>query len=94
MAESCFSDWRPVTSGVPQGSVLDPLLFITYINDLDVNIGGMLSKFADDTKIGDAVVSEEGYFRIQQDLDQMGRWAEEWQMEFNLDKCEVLHFGK
>eukprot|EP00061_Rhincodon_typus_P013261 g39527.t1 len=40
------------------------------------------------------VVDSEGYIREQRDIDQMGRWAEEWQMEFNLDKCVVLHFGK
>eukprot|EP00061_Rhincodon_typus_P016621 g44929.t1 len=54
----------------------------------------MISKFADDTNIGYVVDSEEGYLRIQQDLDQMSQWTEEWRMEFNLDKCEVLHVGK
>eukprot|EP00061_Rhincodon_typus_P005366 g24787.t1 len=54
----------------------------------------MVSKFADDTKIGGIVDNEEGYLRVQQDFDQMGQRAEEWQIEFNLDKCEVLHFGK
>ena len=58
------------------------------------NVGSMISKFADDTKIGGVVDSEEGFLRLQQDLDQMGQWAEKWQMEFNSDKCEVLHFGK
>eukprot|EP00061_Rhincodon_typus_P014660 g41829.t1 len=82
-----------MTSGMPQGPVLDPLLFIMYINDLDVNIGGKVGKFADDTKVGGVVDSQEGYLRVRQDLDQMGQWAQEWQMEFNLDKCEVLHFG-
>ena len=38
--------------------------------------------------------SEEGYFGLQRDLDQLGQWADKWQMEFNLDKCEVMHFGR
>ena len=82
----CFSNWSPVTSGVPQGSVLGPVLFVIYINDWDENIGGMVRKFADDTKIGGTVDSEESYLRLQRDLDQLGQWADEWQMEFKLDK--------
>ena len=54
----------------------------------------MVSKFADDTKIGGIVDSEEGYRGLQRDLDQLGQWADEWQKEFNLDKCEVMHFGR
>eukprot|EP00061_Rhincodon_typus_P018011 g46989.t1 len=49
---------------------------------------GVVSKFADNTKIGGIVGSEEGFLRLQRDLDEMGQWAETWQMEFNLDKCE------
>ena len=93
VVEGCFSNWRPVTSGVPQGLALGSLLFVIYINDLDENLVGMVSKFADDTKIGGIVDSEEGYLGLQWDLDQLGQWADEWQMEFNLDKCEVMHFG-
>ena len=83
-----------MTSGVPQGLVLGPLLFVIYINDLDENLGGMVSKFADDTKIGGIVDSEEGDLGLQRDLDQLGQWADEWQMEFNLDKCEVMQFSR
>ena len=83
-----------MTSGVPQGSVLGPLLFVIYINDLDENLIGMVSKFADDTKIGGMVDSEEGYLQLQRDLDQLGQWADKWQMDFNLDKCEVMHSGR
>eukprot|EP00061_Rhincodon_typus_P008174 g30558.t1 len=54
----------------------------------------MISKFVDDTKIGGMVGGEEGYQKEQQDVDQLGKLAEKWQMEFNINKCEVLHFGK
>ena len=77
-----------MTSCVPPGSVLGALLFVIYINDLDEN---MVSKFADDTKIDGIVDSEGSYLQLQWDLDQLGQWADEWQMEFNLDKCEVIH---
>lgn len=56
---------------------------------LDENIHGMISKFAGDNKVGGIVDSRQ----LQQDLDRLGRWGEEWMMEFNTKKCEVLHFG-
>ena len=72
VVEGCFSNWGPVTSGMPQGSVLGPLLFVIYVNDLDENLWGMVSKFADDTKIGGIVDNEEGYQGLQRDLNQLG----------------------
>eukprot|EP00061_Rhincodon_typus_P000477 g11833.t1 len=85
---------KAMTIGGLRESVLGPLLFVFYINDLDENVQGMNSKFADDAKIGGIVDNEEGYQKLQQDRDQLGKWAKKWQMEFNIDKCEVLHFGK
>eukprot|EP00061_Rhincodon_typus_P014859 g42201.t1 len=64
------------------------------INDLDVNLGDLISKFKDDMKIGGVVGSEEDYRRIQRDIDQLESWMEKRQVEFNLDKCEVKYSGK
>ena len=87
------SDWIPVTSGVPQGSVLGPLLFIIYINDLGLGLVSKISKFADDTKLGSSADNEEAVRQLQKDLEKIGEWSEKWQMPFNLEKCKVMHIG-
>ena len=88
------SSWTTVHSGVPQGSVLGPLLFPIYINDLDDTVGSNILKFADDTKIFRKVRSGQDSQVLQEDLDSLVRWSEKWQMLFNQDKCKCLHIGR
>jgi hypothetical protein len=88
-----FSDWINITSGVPQGSVLGPLLFLIYINDLPDMISSCIKLFADDTKLYRIVQTQEQTDMLQSDLTRLAEWSNVWQMEFNIDKCSVIHLG-
>ena len=93
VVKGCASDWLPVKSGVPQGSVLGPLLFTVFINDIDDNVGSHILKFADDTKVFGPVATPEEVRKLQSDLNNMFAWSQDWQMLFNVNKCKCLHFG-
>ena len=73
-----YSNWVPVTSGVPQGSVLGPLLFIIYINDLDTNIVSKMSKFAEDTKLCYTARNMDDIMELQKDINKLVEWANKW----------------
>ena len=87
------SEWTDVTSGVPQGSVLGPVLFLVYINDLPSKVTNSIKLFADDTKLYRAVKSDEDRQSLQQDIDNMDGWAREWQMQFHPHKCKTMRIG-
>ena len=88
------SDWASVRSGVPQGSVLGPILFVAFINDLPEVVSSVCSMYADDTKVYNTVKDASNKAQLQDDLDSLVNWADTWQLRFNADKCKVLHLGK
>jgi len=80
-----------VSSGVPQGSVLGPLLFLLYINDLPDNIRSKCRLFADDSLIFRKISTKADYLALQNDLDEVIYWCNKWHMTLNLEKCEIMH---
>ena len=88
------SQWKDVLSGVPQGSVLGPLLFLVFVNTIDDDVDSKVLKFADDIKIFKVIEGKQDQDIFQADLDKLVEWAETWQMKFNIDKCKVMHIGR
>ena len=89
------SNNHKVTSGVPQGSVLGPTLFIYFINDLpNINHNSNIKIFADDTKAYNCIKNQEDVENLQKVIDEMFLWTQKWLLKFNKDKCKILHIGK
>ena len=88
-----ISNWKSVLSGVPQGSVLGPILFLIYINDLEDDISSKVLKFADDTKVFRKVTNDTDKQSLQDDLDKLVKWSEKWQMLLHFGKCKCIHIG-
>ena len=84
------SDWAPVVSGVPQGTVLGPLLFSLHINDITSDIESEIRLFADDCVCYREIKNVEDTVKLQKDIDRLGSWARKWGMRFQPVKCNMM----
>ena len=91
IADGEISNWKSVLSGVSHGSVLGPILFLIYINDLKDDISSKVLKFADDTKVFRKVTNYTDIQSLQDHLEKLVKWSEKWQMLFNFGKCKCIH---
>ena len=91
-----YSEWSSVLSGIPQGSILGPLLFIIFINDLPDFCGNSadIYLFADDAKIFKHVCSQIDQQLLQDSVDKLQNWSAEWNLKLNISKCKVVCYGK
>ena len=87
------SGWTEVRSGIPQGSVLGPILFVIFINDIPRALQNASKIFADDTKAYKAVRNIEEHDNLQNDVNSAFNWSQKWQMQYNTDKCHSLPMG-
>ena len=96
VVDGVSSKKAPVTSGVPQGSVLGPLLFLIYINDLPdvVSEDTSIRLFADDCLAYRKIQTSEDQTTLQFDLENLHQWTVKWGMRFNPSKCQIMHIAR
>ena len=88
------SDWALVLSGVPKGTVLGPLLFSLYINDISSDIESEISRFADDCVCYREIKDEKDTMKLQRDIDRLGSWARKWGMRLQPVKCNMMQLTR
>ena len=87
------SSWTKVLSGIPQGSILGPILFIIFVNDLPEAVGNVCKLFADDCKLYSNIKSPVDQMELQEDIDRLCKWSETWLLKFNVAKCKSVNYG-
>lgn len=87
------SSWRPITGGIPEGSILDPILLNMFMNDVDDDAVCNFSKVADGTKLGGVADTPYSFAAIQRDLKRLEKWADRSLIKFSKRTCKVLHLG-
>ena len=96
VVEHCCSEWSAVSSGIPQGTVLGPLLFILFVDDVSqicLDMPRVPKLFADDLKLYTSIRSNCDSTALQLALDRLQHWCNEWQLTINTEKCHLLHIG-
>ena len=94
MLDGVCSDPAPVLPGVPQGSVLESILFPIFINDLPDDINSTIRRFADDCVLYTNIRGSEDQQLLQDDLEKLALWEEAWLMKFNVAKCHSIRVTK
>ena len=94
VVDDAISEDAPVTSGVPQGSVLGPILFLTFINDMPAAIKSHCRLFADDSIVYKEIIDMRDCASLQEDLDRLHKWETDWGMSFNPSKCNTMSISR
>ena len=89
--ENVYSEYAHVLSGIPQGSILGPILFTIFINDITDNLESICRIFADDTKVINSVNKSDV---LQNDINKLINWTKVWDLHFNISKCKIMHVGR
>ena len=89
-----YSSWIHVESGVPQGTILGPVLFLCFINDITKNIKSTIRLYADDCILYHNIDSLEDCKQLQNDLKTLSKWSSKWLLDFNVSKCKIMRMSR